>query len=293
VTGDLTSAFRPYQEAEQEKLPFLQKVPFIETIFNAKFREAPSNYKILSAEEIAQIGKDPVSSPMMPKQEPGVKPSCALPYQLYADGSLSDDKKNFEIKMEARKDLFGEQSAGSPFNIYFPGKYAAADAGSKAVSFENTGSRSYAVGAGDSLTESFPVRSFENGLYHLRLYGPNGFFREYRGNEKDPELLIQCEYERNPLSSRKLTGRLQIIVKNKDHHAHQLEIRDHAYKSKTVIQRIAAGATAKIVLDQNKSFGWYDCGITAKGFDHFEKRYAGRIETGQEGFSDPYMGRTI
>ncbi|HEY4155409.1 MAG TPA: alkaline phosphatase family protein, partial [Puia sp.] len=291
VSGNLTAAFRPYHGEEQEKLPFLGKVPFIEAIYNAKFREAPSNYKVLPAEEIARMNKDLFSSPHMPQQEPGIKPSCALPYQLYADGGLSDDKKNFHIKMEARNEIFGEQSAGSPFNIYLPGKY---DVDGKNVSFENTGSRSYAVIAGDGITDSWPVRSFENGLYHLRVYGPNGFFREHQGNEKDPELLIQCEYERSPLTARKLTGELLVIIKNKDkHHSHQLEIRDHAYKNKPVSAVVASGATIKVLMDQSKSYGWYDFGLTVKGFEHFEKRCAGRIETGQHSFSDPYMGRMI
>ncbi|HEY4155373.1 MAG TPA: phospholipase domain-containing protein, partial [Puia sp.] len=275
------------------KLPFLQKVPFIETIFNAKFREAPSNFKMLSAEEIAQISKDPVSSPLMPKQEPGIKPSCALPYQLYADGNLTKDKKGFQIRMEARNEIFGEKSAGSPFNIYIPVKYAAGENG-KSVFFENTGSRSYAVMAGGSLPESWPLQSFENGLYHLRLYGPNGFFREYRGNEKDPDLLIRCEYDRSPLNHRKLSGKLLIMAKNTDnHHSHQLEIRDHSYKTKPVSRQIAPGSTVKILLDQTKSFGWYDYALSVNGFDHFEKRYAGRVETGQDGFTDPFMGRMI
>jgi len=293
VCGNLTAAFRPYQGEEQEKLPFLEKVPFIETIFNAKFREAPSNFKMLSAAGIAQIGKDPVSSPLMPKQEPGIKPSCALPYQLYADGSLTDDKKGFQIKMEARNEIFGEQSAGSPFNIYIPVKYAVAEGG-KTGSFENPGSRSYAVIAGDSLTESWPLQSFENGLYHLRLHGPNGFFREYRGNEKDPDLLIRCEYERSPLNNGKLSGKLLIIVQNTNkQHSLQLQISDHSYKAKPVAKLVPAGSTLKLPLDQSKSFGWYDYAVTVRGFDHFEKRYAGRIETGQDGFTDPFMGRTI
>jgi hypothetical protein len=30
-----------------------------------------------------------------------------------------------------------------------------------------------------------------------------------------------------------------------------------------------------------------------KGHQHFEKRYAGRIETGRDSISDPHMGRAI
>jgi phospholipase C len=294
VSGDLTSAFRPWLPADQEKLPFLQKVPFIESIFSARFREAPSNFKVLTAEEIAEISRDPAASALMPKQEPGIKPACALPYQLYADGNLNAGKTHFEIRMEARNEIFGERSAGSPFNIYIPAKYAATDPQGRTAPFEYSGARSYAVAAGGLLIESWPLKSFENGIYHLRLYGPNGFYREYRGDEKDPDIMVRCGYERNPLNSRKLTGKWQIIVKNNDaRNACRLEIRDLAYNMKPVTRLIPAGATEKIILDQDKSFGWYDYGLYVKGYDHFEKRYAGRIESGEDGFSDPRMGGII
>ena len=36
-----------------------------------------------------------------------------------------------------------------------------------------------------------------------------------------------------------------------------------------------------------------DFSIKVAGYDDFEKCYAGRVETGKEGFSDPFMGRVI
>jgi phospholipase C len=36
-----------------------------------------------------------------------------------------------------------------------------------------------------------------------------------------------------------------------------------------------------------------DFSIKVAGYDDFEKRYAGRVEKGKEGFSDPFMGRVI
>ena len=293
VSGNLTAAFRPYHGEEQEKLPLLEKLPFIETIFNAKFKEAPANFKSLSAADIARISKDPLSSPLMPKQEPGIKPSCALPYQLYADGVLSDDKKSFVITMKAGNEIFAERSAGSPFNIYLPGNYAVAGEDGKTISFEKTGNRSYAVVAGDHVAETWPLDSFENGLYHLLVYGPNGFFREHRGNQKDPDLLIRCEYERSPLNKNQASGRLQFIISSRHSHTCQLSITDKAYKNKPVSKQIPSHAETRIVLDPAKSHGWYDFVLTVKGFEQFEKRFAGRVETGQDSFSDPHMGRTI
>lgn len=47
---------------------------------------------------------------------------------------------------------------------------------------------------------------------------------------------------------------------------------------------------ATIVLDCSKSYGWYDFTIKIDGAKEFEKRYAGRIETGEFSRTDPAMG---
>jgi phospholipase C len=282
VSGDLASVFKQGEDGHSDQLPWLKRQPFIEGIYNARFKAPPANYKALSAGEIKQANDDPYSSPHMARQEPGIKPSCALPYELYVNGRLSTDSKSFEIKMEAGKDVFGDRSAGSPFNIFRPGQNV----------------RSYAVSAGDSVRDIFPLASFGNGSYHLGVHGPNGFFREYKGNERDPHLQIQCAYERRMDNNRKLTGKLVLTVSNQDQqHSYRLVIRDHAYKGQPVSKEIPAApvspAGMRIVLDTEHSFGWYDIGVTVEGFGSFEQRYSGRVETGKDSFTDPYMGRTL
>ena len=152
----------------------------------------------------------------------------------------------------------------------------------------------YAVTAGDTLTEKFPVDAFKNGNYHLRIYGPNGFFREFSGNAKDPQLMIECEYQRSRLSANKLTGNIELKVRNShNNHAYTLEITDHAYKNNPVSKKIGPAAEETIVLNLGKSFGWYDFSVGIKENPSFTKRYAGHVETGKESVSDPFMGRSI
>ena len=291
VSGDLTAVFRPYSGKEEDNLTALEKTPFIKDIYNAKFKAEPSNFKALSPEEVAGAIKDPAASGFMPRQEPGVKPSCALPYQLYAEGGLSEDGKSFVIKMEAGNEVFGNRSAGSPFNIHLPGRYAVVREKDQPPSFENVGSRSYAVAAGDHVSDSWPLQSFEEGLYYLRVYGPNGFFRECRGKARGPDINLRCEYERKAGNPRELSGNVELIISNRSRsESCQIEITDHAYKAAVITKQISAGAVAKVVLDLRKSGGWYDFGVTAKGFEDFARRYAGRVETGQESISDPAMG---
>jgi len=39
--------------------------------------------------------------------------------------------------------------------------------------------------------------------------------------------------------------------------------------------------------------GFPGCLIAVEGFDGFERRYSGRVETGEDSYSDPYMGRVV
>jgi len=286
VAGDLTSAFRPFNPGEADKLSPLERTVFMKGIYDAKFKPMPANYQALTAEQIAETTRDPRSSPHLPRQEPGVKPSCALPYELHAEGRLSADRKSIEIKMEARKDAFGERAAGSPFNIHLARKYAGADG-----AFVHAGSRSYAVAAGAEVVDSWPVAGFEGGLYHLRLHGPNGFFRECRGGQDDPAVTIECAYEKDSAKAGSLSGRLELRVAHAEKKAFVVTIRDHAYGGGG--EHTVPAGSHRIVLDPAKSFGWYDFSVVVRGFDAFERRYAGRVETGRESFSDPYMGRMV
>jgi phospholipase C len=235
---------------------------------------------LLTADEISLINKAPHSSPYMPKQEKGIKPSCALPYQLYADGKLSADKQSFGVKFTASDKFFGSAAIGSPFNVYAPGKYLNEDVRTWA----------YTAKAGDSLTDEWPLSGFENSHYHLRVYGPNGFFREFKGNANDPDLDIVCEYQHSLTDGKKLTSNIQLALHNLGSKQHSVQVIDHAYKTNNHIAAVKPSGTSNLVLNLVNSHGWYDFSIKVSGSASFEKRYAGRVETGKPGFSDPQMG---
>jgi phospholipase C len=52
---------------------------------------------------------------------------------------------------------------------------------------------------------------------------------------------------------------------------------------------LGAGARRSIVLRLGRSHRWYDFRVTIAGASRYLRRYAGRVETGQPGFSDPAM----
>jgi phospholipase C len=68
-------------------------------------------------------------------------------------------------------------------------------------------------------------------------------------------------------------------------------IADHAYNGEYPLRALARGEQTVVTLPLAKSQGWYDFSVRVKGHDGFEKRFAGRIETGRDSISDPYMGQ--
>src|SRR5690606_35507411 len=177
-----------------------------EKIHNAQFKNEPDGFKELSQEEISQARKMPFNSPVMPKQEKGIRPSCALPYQLYADGNYNKDKECFEVNLSASKDILTGTGTGAPFTIYAPGLYKK-DAKDSLDRMKNW---QYAVAAGDTLTDAWPINSFESNQYHLRVHGPNGFYREFKGFANDPALRVSCVYEKDKRNN--LTGNVVLTI---------------------------------------------------------------------------------
>jgi phospholipase C len=233
----------------------------------------------------------------MPRQEKGIKPSNGLFYQLSANGTWNSGKKTFDVRFEAGNKIFGTKSLGSPFNVYAPGKYLQGEPGS--TGFQNLKTWAFAVKAGDHLEANWPVTDFENNVYHLRVYGPNGFFREFRGNEQDPPIVISCDYITSGKDNTRLTGDIRFIftIPPGIPHPLQIVIRDNAYKHPP-IQKILSSKSGRVQkialpLDLTKQFGWYDFTVQVAGYDLYEQRFAGRVDTGEAGYSDPFMGRVI
>lgn len=277
VCGDLTSVFQPYNGEKIEALPFIKKDPFIESIYNAKFKNVPSNYKSLSTTEIEAINKSPYNSPYMPQQEKGVRPACALPYELYADGNFKGDNKTFEINLQAKNEIFKDVASGSPFIVY-----------ARNYRDKDFTERTYAVKAGDSLTDNWYLPDFANNNYHLEAYGPNGFYRLFKGNANDASINVGLSYEISP--NKTVAGNVVLLLKNDGNEAVAIEIKDNAYQATPISKQLAAKTFQSVVMDLSKSFGWYDLSIIIKGNTTFEKRYAGHVEIGKTSKSDPLMG---
>jgi phospholipase C len=284
ICGDLTSVFRPYNGEQIAKPTPLKRIPFVEGIHKAQFRGLPTFTKLSDA-DIKAIKANPRTAVQLVKQEKGTRPACAIPYELYADGRLNDEKTAFEINFKAGNELFGDAATGGPFNVYAPEKYTSLNEPGRK---EAVRTWSYAAKPGDTLTDKWPLADFEGNKYHLRTYGPNGFYRQFRGSAKDPGLVTHCGYQRdgNVVLTFSLVGTKKPLT---------VEVTDNAYKtaSKQLIVREESFAPQTIKLDLSRQQGWYDFTIRVKGYADFKKRYAGRVETGKTSISDPYMGGEI
>ncbi|MBX3256587.1 MAG: phospholipase C, phosphocholine-specific [Chitinophagaceae bacterium] len=287
ICGDLTAAFSPFDGTPVQKIPFLQRDEFVEDIYNARFKDDPAGYKQVAGNDIELALRKNDLSGLMSSQEKGTRIATPLAYELYADGKLTGDGKEVEITMAAGNTAFGKNACGSPFSIYAPGAFT--DENGKTNSAKNW---AFAVMAGDTLTYRWPITAFEDGKYYLRVYGPNGFFRELSGNKNDPAIDIACKYELGV--SKKPTGNIALSLTNKNaEKSVNIQVIDNAYKNKPVKRTIARSSTANIILNTGKSKGWYDFTVKVSGAEDFEKRFAGRVETGKESITDPYMGKMV
>jgi phospholipase C len=280
VCGDLTSAFRPF-ERDSAAIPFPARDVFFKQVHRAQFMRMPSGYRALAAEDIARFANNRREVAWMPNQEPGVRPSAVLPYELAASGAVNTQTMQFEISLEARNSVFGKAAAGAPFHVYTPGTYR----GKK-----NLRTRAYAVAAGSRVNDSWELEGFEHRVYHLRVCGPNGFLREFAGDANDPRLEIQCEYARK---NGVATGGIELHVISAAEKDWTLHVEDHGYKSGNHTMVIKAGKAQRLLLALEQSHHWYDFSVTLAGPEKFLRRFAGRVETGRSGFSDPVMGQMV
>ncbi|MCX2450623.1 phospholipase C, phosphocholine-specific [Pedobacter sp. PLR] len=290
ICGDLTSVFRPAKADLPNTLTALKKEAVITGIQNAKNKPAQVKPDALTPAEISKINTheafDSAAPSAMPQQEKGTKPACALPYQLFADAHLDPVKKTIQVDFESGKGNFGQKlvPVGAPFLMYSNVNYQQAPGKTW----------SYAVVAGDHITDQLKLSHFEKDHYHLCISGPNGFFRQFKGNQHDPALKTSCGYEVSGLLSKKGTGNIQLLLENEGSSPLKVTIKDLTYqKNKTQEIALPAKGKAKVIVDLQKSGAWYDFSIEVAGHGHFSKQYAGHVETGEAGITDPFMGATL
>ena len=223
----------------------------------------------LHAEKDAASQKLPkVTAPSEPSelyQEKGSRPSRSLPYRLNCKMNCLKDNNQVQLVFDNQGDK------GAVYHVYN-------------IKWLDLIPRRYTVEAGKSLTDEWDVNALD-GVYELEVFGPNGYFHKFAGklDEAEPGVQLQYDYAK---------GEISILLNNPAAIPLKVVIEANAYDYPAIEPiTLIPGKSVNIPIDLSKSHHWYDLTVkTEKGFSH---RFAGRVETGRPGISDPAMGMEL
>lgn len=147
----------------------------------------------------------------------------------------------------------------------------------------------YTIGAGDRYVSE---QWHDDGLldeYDLTLRGPNGYWRRFAGS-----LAPETPVADVVLVPRPATGGVELQLRNMASVPLAFTIEfDDRYPTKEQRTRsvsVAAGAQANETFSLGASDHWYDLTVTLASEPRFLRRFAGKVETGKPGHTDPGIG---
>ncbi|MGW1273667.1 phosphocholine-specific phospholipase C [Streptomyces sp. NPDC002491] len=198
----------------------------------------------------------PPARPVLPKQEPGTRPTRPLKYAACVDGS-------------------SDPAAGT-LTLRF-----ASGAGAGAAFLVTSGNRgdgpwSYTTGAGATVSGDWNAAD-SGGSHDLTVHGPNGFLRVFkgRGRTAGPEV-----------SARHVGDDVELTFTHRGSGTVELRVADGYGRPATTV-RVRPGAVLRRTVDLRASRRWYDLTVTSAADPAFLRRFAGHVENGRPGVSDP------
>ncbi|MFF7231492.1 phosphocholine-specific phospholipase C [Streptomyces sioyaensis] len=241
ISGDLTSAFDfGLENTKPAALP------------------ATDGYRPPDKDRHDSYVPKPPANPVLPKQEPGSRPSRPLPYAPLVDGSGTPSTGRYTLTFKS-----GDK-AGACFTV---------TAGNR-----TDGPWTYTTEAGKKISDTWNT-SYSKGGYDLSVYGPNGFLRTFKGDGKKAGPEVTARHDAT-------AGRLVLTLTNHGSTDCHLTV-TNAYGGATETYPVRAGATVTKPLDLRASKRWYDLSVTSDSDKTFLRRFAGHVENGEPGVSDP------
>ncbi|PBC59939.1 phospholipase C, phosphocholine-specific [Streptomyces sp. Tue6028] len=198
----------------------------------------------------------PPANPALPKQERGSRPARPLKYAPLVDGAAD--------------------TAAGTFTLTF-GSGAKAGAAFLVTSGNRTdGPWTYTTEAGRTVADTWNS-AYSNGSYDLTVHGPNGFLRTFEGPGRTagPEV-----------TARHVGDDLELTFRNKGSGTVRLKLTD-GYGAGPRTFKVRPGATVKHTVDLRSSKRWYDLTVVSDADAGFLRRFAGHVENGRPGVSDP------
>lgn len=254
VCGDLTSAF-DFSDPQ-----------------NASLADLPDtgDYAALDAQQrtMPRYSVPEMHQPLF--QESGIRFSRKLPYEFHVNAAVKPG-----INIELKFSNTGTQ--GAVYHVY------------DRMHLDRI-PRRYTVEAGKSLSDTWDLTA-DRGRHDLWVYGPNGFVRVFKDDaitgaatQANPE--IEVAYDT-------ANGDVVVNFRNSGTKPCMLTMEDKAYREGGRHNvRVAPGKDVEHSWALRKSAHWYDFSVTADDLPGYERRFAGRVETGKHGLSDPAMGTT-
>ncbi|MER7918857.1 MULTISPECIES: phosphocholine-specific phospholipase C [unclassified Streptomyces] len=200
----------------------------------------------------------PPANPSLPRQEPGSRPTRPLKYAPAVDGSANTSAGTFTLTFASGA------NAGAVFLV---------TSGNRA-----DGPWTYTTEAGKSLSDTWNS-AYSGGSYDLAVHGPNGFLRAFKGRNKTA----------GPEARARHTGdHVELTLTNKGSGTARLKITS-GYGGTPATVSVRPGATVLHTVDLTNSRLWYDLTVTSADDPAFLRGFAGHVENGQPGVSDPAL----
>ncbi|MFF4905603.1 phosphocholine-specific phospholipase C [Streptomyces sp. NPDC001260] len=198
----------------------------------------------------------PPANGSLPKQEPGLRPARPLKYAPYVDGSVDTAAGKFTLTFASGA------KAGAAFLVTSANR--------------TDGPWSYTTEAGRTVADTWNS-AYSGGSYDLTVHGPNGFLRAFKGVNKTagPEV-----------TARHRGDDIELTLTNKGSGTVRLKL-SGGYGCRTRFLTVRPGATVKHTVDLAASRRWYDLTVTSEADPAFLRRFAGHVENGRPGVSDP------
>jgi phospholipase C len=151
--------------------------------------------------------------------------------------------------------------------------------------------RRYTVEAGKQLDDTWDTRR-DRGRYQLQVIGPNGFARGFEGtlhvdDPGDPPIpQVTLVYHAG-------AGELELIAENLGVRACRLRVTPSVYRRDSRFSlELPSGfepVSRRWSIDNNGN--WYDFRVSCDQLPDWSRRFAGRMENGTDGISDPALSR--
>ena len=203
-----------------------------------------------------------------PKQEPGVRPARALPYELFVRARIDAAVRKLRLKFS------NSGHAGAAFNVY---KTSSLDA-----------PRTYTVEPRKHLTDEFALDV--DGAYDYAVHGPNGFARRFAGRVAvAPGVTANVAAPEVSESYDVANGNIELHLQNAGETACEFTV-VNAYDGTSQKRRVPGGESADLYVDLRAHHAWYDLHVTVDTDPRFVRTLAGHVETGRSSMSDPALG---